>query len=185
MKKFARDIIILHMCTKNHNHMMYVSWDTEWDRHNFCHLGPYFALLPLPPSWWSQKSKFWKKWKNCLEIIFFYTYMCTINGDHIIYGSWNIKCNIQKFSSFWAIFCSFSPLTTWKIKILTLKKTPGDIIILHIYIINDNHMMHGSWDMECDTLNFLSFWTIFFPFTHLTAWKIKILKNWKNHLEIS
>ena len=29
------DVIILHICTKIHNHMMYSSWDTEWDRHNF------------------------------------------------------------------------------------------------------------------------------------------------------
>ena len=36
-------------------------------------------------------------------------------------------------------------MTTWKIKISTLKKTPGDIIILHICTVNDNHMMHGSW----------------------------------------
>ena len=32
MRKFAGDIIILDKCTKNHNHMMYGSWDTEWDR---------------------------------------------------------------------------------------------------------------------------------------------------------
>ena len=44
MKKIAGDIIILHMCTKNHNHMMYGSWDTD---KNFCHFGPNFALLPL------------------------------------------------------------------------------------------------------------------------------------------
>ena len=35
MKKLARNIIILLMCTKNHNHMMYSSWDTEWDRQKF------------------------------------------------------------------------------------------------------------------------------------------------------
>ena len=27
MKKAARDIIILHMCTKNYNQMIYGSWD--------------------------------------------------------------------------------------------------------------------------------------------------------------
>ena len=85
-----------------------------------------------------------KKRKKCLEILFFYTYMCTINEDHMIYGSCNIRCNRQTFSTFWAIFCPFSPLTTWKIKVLTLKKTPGDIILLHICTINDNHMMYGS-----------------------------------------
>ena len=65
-------------------------------------------------------------------ILPFYTYMCTINEDHMIYGSWNIRCDKQIFFTFWAIFCPYCPLTTWKIKILTLKKNPGDIVILHI-----------------------------------------------------
>ena len=60
--------------------------------------------------------------KKCLEILFLYIYMCTINEDHMIYGSWNIRCDRQKFLSFWAIFCPFSPLTTQKIPILTLEK---------------------------------------------------------------
>ena len=37
MKKFAGDIII-HMCTKNHNHMIYGSWNMEWDRQIFLFL---------------------------------------------------------------------------------------------------------------------------------------------------
>ena len=28
-KKIAGDIIILHMCTKNYNHMRHSSWDTN------------------------------------------------------------------------------------------------------------------------------------------------------------
>ena len=71
---------------------------------------------PTPPSlpWMIPKIKILRKKTK--------QNMCTINEDHIIYGSWNIRCDRQKFSSFWAIFCIFSPLTTWKIKILTLKK---------------------------------------------------------------
>ena len=38
------DVIISHRRTKNHDHMMYASWDVERDR-NFCHFGPLFALL--------------------------------------------------------------------------------------------------------------------------------------------
>ena len=101
----------------------------------------------------------------------------------MIYGSWNIRCDRQKFFSFWAIFCP-CPLTTQKIKILKLKKTPGDIIILHICTINDNHEMYGSSDMDHDRQHFLSFWTIFCPFTPLTTQKIKILKKGKKHLKI-
>ena len=104
--------------------------------------------------------------------------MCTINEDQIIYGSWNIRCDRHKFLSFCTIFCPFRPLMTWKIKILKLKETTGDII-LHMCNINDNHMMYDSWDMEHDEHNFLLFWTFFCPFTSLRARKIKILKTWK------
>ena len=65
-----------------------------------------------------------------------------------------------------------------------MKKTVGDIIILHLCTTNDNDMMYGFWDVECDRYNFLSFWTIFCPFTPLTIRKIKILNKWKKHLEI-
>ena len=100
----------------------------------------------------------------------------------MIYGSWNIRCNGQKFLLFRAIFCPFSPLTTWKIK--TLKKTPGDITILHIFTTNDSHMIYGSWDMARDKCNYFLFWAIFCHFTPTTSRKIKILKKWKKHLEI-
>ena len=33
MKKASKDVIILHMCTKNHNHMIYVSQYMEHNRH--------------------------------------------------------------------------------------------------------------------------------------------------------
>ena len=115
-----------------------------------------------------------KKLKKWLEILSFYIYMCTINEDHLIYGSWNTRCDRQKFSTFWAIFWPFSPLTTWKIKILTLKKKiPGNIIILHISTINDNHMMYDSWETEHKRHNFLLIWTVFSLWTQ----KIKIKKK--------
>ena len=44
MKKFAGDIIILQIHTKNHDHMMYGSRDTESDRRIFFHFGQFFAL---------------------------------------------------------------------------------------------------------------------------------------------
>ena len=33
------------------------------------------------------------------------------------YGSWDTKWDRQNFLSFWAIFCTFNSLTTWKIKL--------------------------------------------------------------------
>ena len=58
-----------------------------------------------------------------------------------------------------------------------LKKAPGDIIVLHMCNINDNHLMYSSQDMKCDRQKFLSFWTVFCLFTSLATQKIKILKK--------
>ena len=121
-----------------------------------CWRYPHFTRVPKITIIWCTVQ--------CLEIFSFYTYICTIKEDHerscfLKY----IRCDRQKFLSF--CFCPFSPLTTWKIKILKLTKTPGDIIILNISTINGSHMMYSSWDMECNGRNFLWFWTIFCPFT--------------------
>ena len=106
MKKLAGDIIILPKITI----MWYMVPEIRSETGRiFCYFGPFLALLPLPPPLLIPKIKF-------------YTYMCTINEDHVIYGSWNIKCDRQKFLSFWANFCPSSPLTNRKIKILKLKK---------------------------------------------------------------
>ena len=60
MKKLPGDIIILHRCNINDNHMMYGSWDTEHDRL------PFYPLT-------TQKIIILKKWKKHLEILSFYT----------------------------------------------------------------------------------------------------------------
>ena len=177
MKKFTWGIIILHICTKNHNHLMYGSWDTECNIQNFFSFWAYFLPFYFPLM--ILNIRILKKWKKL-----FYKYMCTINEDHMIYGLWNIRCNRQKILTFSAIFCPFSPLTSWKIKILTLEKAPGDIIILHICTTNDNHVMYGSWDMEGERLNFLSFWTVFCAFMPLSTQKIKIFKKRKRYIKI-
>ena len=103
--------------------------------------------------------------------------MYTINDSHMMYGSWDMKCNRQNFLSFYP---SMDPENQ---NFGKMKKTPEDIIILQMCTTNENHMMYGSWDMKYNGQNFLSFWTIFCPFTPLITWKIKILKNWKKHLE--
>ena len=64
-----------------------------------------------------------------------------------------------------------------------LKKNPGDIIILHMCTINDNHMMYGWWDIEHDGQIFLSFWTIFYTFTPKNSKNLNFEKM-KKTLEI-
>ena len=80
--------------------------------------------------------------------------------------------------SFWSISCPFSPLTTQKIKILKLKKTPGDIIILQICTINDNHMTYGPWDMERNRHSFFRHSGPFFAI--LLLYGSRKSKFWKN-----
>ena len=118
MKKFAGDIIILHMCTKNHNHMMYGSWDTEWDSEIdiiFCHSGLLFALL-LPtsrqcmdpaPCMDPENKNFEKMKKTPADIIILQ--MCTINDSYMMYDSWDMDCNRQNFLSLWTIFSPLPP----------------------------------------------------------------------------
>ena len=149
----------LHMCTKNHNHMRYSSWDTDWDR-IFCHFGPYFTLLP---HYWPQKLKFGNSVKkHCRHYPF-----TPVHHEWRSCDVWFLryKGTTDRFWWFWATFCSFTLLTIRKTKILKkFKKRHGDII-LHLRTKNDNRMMYGSWDMECNRHNFLSFWTIFCPIT--------------------
>ena len=45
IKKKPGDIIILHMCTTNDNHMMYSSWDMNQDGQNFLSFQTVFSLF--------------------------------------------------------------------------------------------------------------------------------------------
>ena len=161
MKKPVWDLITLHLRTINDSHMMYGSWYMKCNEQNFfVNLDHFLHFYPTnnPKNQNSEKMK--KPLGNIIIL-----HLCTINDNHMMYGSWDIKHDGQNFLSLWTIFCPFTLLTTQNIKILKkMKNTPGDII-LHMCTINDNHMMYGFWDIERDRQIFLSFWTIFSPFT--------------------
>ena len=148
----------------------------------FSHFGPFLVLLPLypcPPLNNSKNQNFEKMKKVPRK-------KCTINDNHMIYGSWDINCNRQIFLSYWAISCHFTPLTAQKRGLQKVKKATGDIIILQKCTKNHDHVLYCSWDMACDTCNFyFSFWAIFCSFTPATAQIIKISKKWNKSLEIS
>ena len=73
IKKNPGHIIILHRCTKSHDHRLYCSWDMLHDRYN-CHFSFYAIFCPLaspltphPPPLLTvkiSKSKFKKKKKR-------------------------------------------------------------------------------------------------------------------------
>ena len=110
MKMFAGDIIILHMCTKNHNHMRYSSWDTKWDG-ICCHFGPYFAFLtPFPPKPNNpQNQNLKKKWKKHLQMSSFQT-CATKKHDHMIYAYSDMEFlhrhNFFVISGHFLLFCA-------------------------------------------------------------------------------
>ena len=133
MKEFAGDIIILYMCMKYHNHKMYAFWHMECNRQNFLSLWAIFFLLPPPPPPIPQmdpENQNFEKMKKKLENTIILQ-MFTINYSHIIYGFSDTECNRQNFLSFWTIFCTFNPLTTWKVKILKNWKKLLEISSFH------------------------------------------------------
>ena len=170
MKENAGDMTILHICTKNHNHMRYGSWDTQWNKHR--HFEPFLPFYPFN----NPENQNFEKMKNVSGDVIILQ-MCDKNHSHMMYAFQDMECNRQIFLSFWAIFSQFISLTTWKIKIF--KKWKKVTVF---------------WDMGRQTGRvFFSFWTIFFPFTNRTTpppatlQRPKKAKFWKNekHLEIS
>ena len=102
-EKIAGDIIILHQSTKNH--MMYSSWDTEWERQKklsfwaiFCHFIPLTTKkIKIKKKW---KKKKWKK--HLWDVIILH--MCTKNYNHMTGLYLGFESNFHFFSAlFWAL----------------------------------------------------------------------------------
>ena len=115
-KKTPGDIITWVPYMKNENLMMYDSWDKERNRQIFFHFDyflPFYRPSPLSPLT-THRNKILKKWKKLTEIpseiLSFYTSVPKIMI--ICYAVPEICCVTCKcYFSFWAIFCSFTPLT--------------------------------------------------------------------------
>ena len=135
MKKMPWDIIILCLCTTNDNYMMHGSWDMEHNRHIFFvvldYFLPFYSPNHLPNQNFEKKTK-----KPPGDIIILLK--CTINDNHMMYGSWDMKSNRQNFLSFWAI--------------------------LLIYTKNYDHILYFSWDMTNGRCNINFHFGLFLPF---------------------
>ena len=110
----------------------------------FCHFGLFFALLP-PNNPKNQNFEKMKKIPGGSIIL----NMSTINENHM-YDSWDIERDriVSHFGTFFALLHPFPPNNPENQNFEKMKKTPGDIIILHKCTINDNHVIYGSWDMK-------------------------------------
>ena len=101
-KKYG-DIILLQMCTINEYYMMHGTWDIRHDWQSFLLFWAIFCLLTLLITPKSQNFVKMKKLPRDIIIL----HLCTINKNHIMYGSWEKDLNRQNLFSFWTILCPF------------------------------------------------------------------------------
>ena len=133
--------------------MIYGSWNIRCNRQNFLSLWAIFC--PFSPLDNLENQNF-----NNEKNTWIYYHFTHLHHKWLSYDVWFLRYGAQQTQFFVILdcFCPITPLATQKLKILKKwKKTPSDIIILHMCTRNDNHMMYGSWDMELDWHNFLSF----------------------------
>ena len=83
----------------------------------------------------------------------------------------------------------YPPNSAKNINFKKMKKSSGDIIILHQCTKKHDYILYCSWDMAPDRCNWcFSFWAISCPFTSLgtspfflvLSLSLKISKQWKN-----
>ena len=114
-----------------------------------------------------ENQNFESKKKKCLEILSFHTYICSINEDHMMYGSWDMVRDRQNFLSSWTIFCHFTPLWTPKINMLKKwkkKKSPGDYY--HFTNVHHKWQSYDVWFLRygVQRTEFLVILDCFLPF---------------------
>ena len=144
------DIIFLHMCTINENHMICGFWNMGHNWQKF--LSFWTIVCPFTPltSWTIKIMRKLKKNKHTWRYYHFTHVYHNWKSWFMVPGIWSTRQNFCH----WAIFCPFIPLTIWKITILKRwkkqtpptppyntenqnhekkEKKPWDITILHVY----------------------------------------------------
>ena len=134
---------------------MYGSWDMEHDGQNFLSFWVIFLPFYLTSNLQNKNFEKIKKKKKTLGDIILH--MCTINDNHMMYGSWDMERDRQIFLSFWTIFLPFySSKYPENQNFEKILKMPENITL---YMCTIWCMVSEIWSMK-----FLSFWTIFCPF---------------------
>ena len=106
MEKKPGYIIILHRCTMNDGHMMYSSWKMKCNGQNLLSLWTIFCPFSLN----NMENQNFERVKKRLGYIIILQ-MCTINDDHMMYGSWDME-HIRFFchlGPFFALLLPSSP----------------------------------------------------------------------------
>ena len=150
----------------------------------FC---PFNTHPPLPPTT-TQRIKILKKWKKSPGDVILHK--CTINGNHEIYGSWDMKCNWHNFLVILGHFLPFYHPTFPKNE--NIKKMKKTLNISSFYTSVPKIMIIGyavPGIRRVTDVIVIFYFGLFFallppPPPPLTARKIKISKNWRRYLEV-
>ena len=151
-----------------------IYWSTSVILGHFLHL----TFLTI------QKIKIEKKMKKEFGDVII-LHICIKDHHYKMYASSDMECNRHNFLSFWAISRPFTSLSTPKIKNwkkCEMQKMPGDLTF-HICV----PWMKMIWCMVPGMSGAMELFIIldhFSPMTLLTTQNVKILKKWKNCLDI-
>ena len=105
-KRKTPGVILLHLCTKHLDDMIYSSWDIKRDRLKLENLG-HFLPFYHPKN---QNNQNFEKMKKMLEKSSFYTwYQKSQSSYDVQFLRYGVR---QTVFSFWATFCPFYP-TKW------------------------------------------------------------------------
>ena len=133
--------------------LRYRAWQTE--------IGNFRLFFTLIPKKEPKKSKFWKNEKYCWR----YRHYCTKKQNHIWFTVPRYRMRQTEFFVILGHFLLFCPPNDPENKNFgKMKKSPGDITTSYTCTIFKNHMMYGSWDMECNGQNFFIILDRFLPF---------------------
>ena len=126
------------------------TWSTT-DR-IFSHFGPFFAFLHLPPPLNNPENQNFEKMEKIPGDIILQK--CTINDNHMIYGSWDMKCTRQNFFVILGHFLSFYPPTSLKNENFKKMKKKNTWIYHHFTQVYQKSwsyailfMRYGMWRM--------------------------------------
>ena len=141
----------------------------------FCHFGSFFPFYPTIEC---------KKIPGDIILL----NMSNIQEDHMMYGLWDKRRNVQSVLSFWAILCPLTLLTTQKIKIKKNKQKKQKnawryyrfTLVYHNWWSYVWFLTYGELQTEC-----IIILDHFLPFMPLTIQEIKILKKWRKQVQIS
>ena len=178
-KKIARDIIILHTCTKNHNHMRWSSWDTE--RQNFWSFWAiFYPFNPPSPSPNNPDNQNFEKIKKAPGDVITLD-LCNKKHDHMMYAYSDMEGNRQFIHSFYPFRPLFALLPhCWprKLKFAKYVENTWRYPFTHVY---NTLRSYDAWFLryKVQRTKFCHFGSFFALWPSQQPKKSKILKKLK------